>query len=112
MRDVSEVAALGRSEQLSRVAPVHLARRLEERRSGGKQPRHRDARIVYALLAAYEIPCDERTIGPWQHVIVQCVDLAERCAQLADLRKKFPGKRCQREIPLLELDTFLSKRHK
>src|SRR5262249_34174049 len=113
MRHVTQVAALAALVQpLSGITTEHLSGCLKKHPWVGYKPRNRDAGVADAVFAANQVRRDERPVGPWQHVIVQSVDLAKRRAHLADLGQKSARERCEGQVSLLEIDAFLAKRQK
>ena len=113
MPHVAQVATLARLEQiLTRVSTEDLAGGLEEDPGIRNEPRDGNAGVVDAVFTADEVLDDERPIGPWQHVIVQPVDLAERRAHLAHLRQEPTREFRKRQESLLDIDALLAKRNK
>src|SRR5215831_4525677 len=90
----------------------HLACRFEEEPRIRDQSRKGKARIVHTVLTAYQVCCNERTIGPGQHVIVEAVDFTECGAHLSGLHQETAWNRRKREVALLEIDALLAKRNK
>src|SRR5258706_10605881 len=108
---IAQVASLARLEQiLARVSTEHLAGGLEEDPRVRDEARDGNTGVVDAVFAADKILYDEGPIGPWEDMVVQTVDLAERRAHLAHLRQESAGEFGEGEESLLEVDALLTER--
>src|SRR5439155_26356997 len=101
MRHVTEVARFATPVQsFPGLTAEDLTGRFEEQPRIRNESRNGDAGVIDPVFAADQVWGDERPIGPWQHVIVQPVDLAERRAHLADLRQEptWKFRECQESL--------------
>src|SRR5947209_3377276 len=111
MADYAQVILVRGPEYIARVAPETLPGELHKPvLRDGNDVLHRNAGIINAILSAHQVPCNQRTVYPRQHVVVQRIYLAEGRAHLSRPGHKTFRQRREGNKTFFQVHALLAKR--
>src|SRR5947209_4065878 len=68
-----------------------------------------ESSIIDSILTAYKILRHQRTIHPWQHMVMQRVHLTESRAHLSTSGDEARRQRGKRNVAFFQVDSFFAK---